>query len=287
MNAPTATVPTHPIISPDADGWGDASTDDGLRKALLLLIGDGWDSPVGRAILGAVAARSAPWARLSAGRRGLPWEAVDPVDVLSVAWYTLDRHARTVAAAQRPWAYLWVSVSKTLAVAGAAEAMLSEQAPLRRATMLPFRVVRFGLDDPLLDVVTNDADRPSDSERSASVAALVALLAAKGGGVEFWADAVGRAIDVMAGSRRSYEEHFLRRDPYLRDRLGFTPAELGALGALLIGPRRGDRAAQSLLLALHRDPTTRPQAVTGAVARIALLHARAHGNHCPQRTRAA
>jgi len=48
------------------------------------------------------------------------------------------------------------------------------------------------------------------------------------------------------------------------------------LGALLIGPRRGDRAAQSLLLALHRDPTARPEDVVGAVDRIAFLQSRRH-----------
>ncbi len=91
--------------------------------------------------------------------------------------------------------------------------------------------------------------------------------------VDFWLDAIGRALDVMADARRSYEEHMLRRDPYLRDVAGLTPDELGALGALLIGPRRGDRAAQSLLLALHRDVTVPTEAVVGAAARIDVLRA--------------
>lgn len=95
---------------------------------------------------------------------------------------------------------------------------------------------------------------------------------------DFWADAVDRALDVMAGARRSYEEVALRRDRYLRDVLKLSATELAALAALLIGPRRGDRAAQSLLLALHRDPAARFADVVGAVDRIAFLTSRRHAS---------
>ena len=90
----------------------------------------------------------------------------------------------------------------------------------------------------------------------------------------FWIDAVERALDVMAGARRSYEEYQLRRDPYLRDQLGLTLPELSALAALMIGPRRGNRAEQSLLLALHRDPATPVDLVVGAARRLSVLRAR-------------
>lgn len=68
----------------------------------------------------------------------------------------------------------------------------------------------------------------------------------------------------------------LRHDPYLRQVLGLTPDELSALGALLIGPRKGDRAAQSLLLALRRDVATPTESVLGASARVALLRSHRH-----------
>ena len=80
----------------------------------------------------------------------------------------------------------------------------------------------------------------------------------------------------MADARRSYEEYTLRRDPYLRAVLGLSLDELSALSALLIGPRKGDRAAHSLLLALHRDLTVPTDSVLGAQARISLLRSRRH-----------
>lgn len=65
-------------------------------------------------------------------------------------------------------------------------------------------------------------------------------------------------------------------DPSGRTKADLRLEELSALSALLIGPREGDRAAHSLLLALHRDLTTPTDAVVGAQARIALLRSRSH-----------
>lgn len=98
-------------------------------------------------------------------------------------------------------------------------------------------------------------------------------LAVQPSDVGYWLDAIGRALDVMADARRSYEEYTLRRDPYLREVLGLTFGELSALAAVLIGPREGDRASQSLLLALHRDLAVPTRTVVGAAARVGLLRA--------------
>jgi hypothetical protein len=49
------------------------------------------------------------------------------------------------------------------------------------------------------------------------------------------------------------------------------PEQLSALGALLTGTRRGKRAQQSILLALHRNPNAAADEVPGAAHRINLL----------------
>ena len=82
------------------------------------------------------------------------------------------------------------------------------------------------------------------------------IIVEAGGEPALWADALDRAIDVMANARLSYHECTLRQDPYLLEVLGLHPKELSALAALLIGPRRGDRKWESLLVALHHDLST-------------------------------
>lgn len=129
-------------------------------------------------------------------------------------------------------------------------------------TMAP--PVRLGLDTQPLDcVVVHIADRPSGRQSitarwSPALHAFLDILEEYGGERAFWADALDRVIDVMADTRRSYQETAVRSDPYLRNILGLQPAQLTALAALLVGTRRGRRAEQSLLRALHRDPGTRP-----------------------------
>src|SRR5665647_3284199 len=177
--------------------------------------------------------------------------AADPGDVLSLAWLTLDRFARNVAAADAPWAYLWTAVGRAMAVDAAAAAMLSERAVRRARSNWPVGVHRLGADDVRVGptagldgtapglVTDRDRDRDRDGAQSPAAAALVRHLAGSDpSGIAFWADAVDRALEVMASARRSYEEVSLRRDLYLRDVLSLSGAELAALGALLIGPRR-------------------------------------------------
>lgn len=106
---------------------------------------------------------------------------------------------------------------------------------------------------------------------SPALTTLLRLIQRHGGDGDFWADAIDRAVEVIADARRSYEEHALRRDPYLRDTLGLTHDQLAALGALLIGTRPNNRARHSLLLALHRDPGTSIDAVPRARERLAAL----------------
>ncbi|MDQ0375957.1 hypothetical protein [Cellulomonas humilata] len=198
-----------------------------------------------------------------------------------MAWITLDRFSAQVAAADAPWAYLWTAVQNALVVETAAASLLSQQAVRRARREWPNGVQR--LEDDELDRACSlgqlDGSRLGSvpDEPSPAVATLVRILAGSDAArVDFWTDAVGRALDVMADARRSYEETNLRRDVYLCDVLELDADELAALAALLIGPRRGNRADHSMLLALHRNPGARPEDVTGAAARIALL--RAHGS---------
>src|SRR5665647_2237021 len=280
---PTSALRSSPSLFRTGTGVHDAGTHEGLRAALAEIGSQGWDSEAGRAVMYSLTSRCAGWSAKMSRNPGAGGGAADPGDVLSLAWLTLDRFARNVAAADAPWAYLWTAVGRAMAVDAAAAAMLSERAVRRARSNWPVGVHRLGADDVRVGPTAGlDGTAPGragrgDRDRSPAVAALVGHLAgADRSEVEFWADAVDRALEVMASARRSYEEVSLRRDLYLRDVLGLSGGELAALGALLIGPRRGDRAAQSLLLALHRDHTARPEGVVGAVDRIAFLTSRRH-----------
>jgi hypothetical protein len=173
-------------------------------------------------------------------------------------------------------------VGNELARSAIAESQLTDPTRVRGTSPGPTAVVRVGLESEILDrcpAGSPDADTDpgtDDVPPSAAVQELARRLSRDGYEVGFWLDAIGRALDVMADARRSYEEHTLRRDPYLREVLDLRLEELSALSALLIGPRKGDRAAHSLLLALHRDLATPTDAVLGAQARIALLRSRSH-----------
>jgi hypothetical protein len=270
------------LIAPASSRSGEADvldvdTNEGLRAALGEVATHGWEGAAGRAVMRALTKRCAKWGANMAHRDWAGGET-DPGDVLTLAWITLDRFARNVAAAEAPWAYLWTAVGRAMAVEGAAAAMLSARAVRRPRSEWPVGVNRLGADDERLGTragMDGTALAGRQELQSLAVKAIVRHLAgAEPADAEFWADAVDRALDVMAGARRSYEEVALRRDVYLTDVLGLSGAELAALAALLIGPRRGDRASQSLLLALHRDPSASPCDVVGAVDRIAFLAAR-------------
>lgn len=289
MSALLIATPPPPLFVTDAGVW-DAGTHEGLRVALAEVAVGGWDCPAGRAVLMALRGRSASWLATSSRSCRTGGGSADPGEVLSVAWFTLNRFAATVAAADAPWAYLWTSVRNALAVDAAAAAMLSDRAVRRPREDWPIGVERLG--DPaaspeglarILESRPGDAARPDDGV-SPTVATLAAHLS-HGDDAEaaFWADAVDRALDVMADARRSYEEIHLRRDPYLRHVLGLDGAELAALAALLIGPRRGNREAQSFLLALHHDLDAQPDDVVGAVDRIRFLTSRRHAADAAQR----
>jgi hypothetical protein len=277
----TLAIPTDSSTATDEPAF-DAATHDGLRHALEAVGRVGWDSPAGAAIVVALQQRAGSWAYLADRRCGRPVGSTDPSDVVAVAWLTLERFSSRTAEAQRPWAYLWTAVGNELARSAIAESQLSDPARVRSTTPGPTAVVRVGLESEILD--QRPAGSPDASEDpgtddvppSAAVVELARRLSRKGDEVEFWLDAIGRALDVMADARRSYEEYKLRRDPYLREILDLRLEELSALSALLIGPRKGDRAAHSLLLALHRDLATATDAVVGAQARITLLRSRSH-----------
>lgn len=262
----------------------DCGTNEGLRAALSVIQRCGWDGPAGRAVLEAIQDRSSPWAALVDRRCGRPVGATDPADVVSAAWFTLARFPQNVARANSPWAYLWISVGNTLAVDNAREAYLTAAVPNGGGTAnrRPQAALRVGLDVYHYAFAAESDDRPAagsvdlSGAWSSAMRALLDIIVRQGGDGNFWTDALDRAVDVMAQSRRSYEVYDLRRDPYLLFVLGLSPAELSALAALLIGPRRTDRAAQSLLLALHQDSQVTLDQVAGARARVDLLLARPH-----------
>ncbi|HYO20203.1 MAG TPA: hypothetical protein VES02_16240 [Dermatophilaceae bacterium] len=260
----------------------DASSHEGLRLALHGITEDGWESAAGRAVVEALQHRAGSWAFLVDRRCGRPAGATDPADVVAVAWLTLEKFATKTAEAQRPWAYLWTAVGNELTRSAVAEAQLTDAARVRSTSSGPVAVVRVGLETAQLDAggdvqgVGTEGSDDAGAQLSPAGVELARRLATEGSDVDFWLDAIGRSLDVMADARRSYEEYMLRRDMYVREVLGLTLDEISALAALLIGPRKGDRAAQSLLLALHRDITVPTDTVAGAGARISLLRARRH-----------
>lgn len=278
------TDPPEAGLQDAGEGPFDASSHEGLRVALRSVQGAGWDGPAGRAIVAALQRRAGSWAFLADRRCGRQPGATDPADVVAVAWLTLEKFARNAAEAQRPWAYLWTAVGNELTRWAVADSRLTDPARVRRTSSGPAGVVRVGLEAPILDRsvgawgIDDGESSPALAPPSPAVMELAHRLAADSRQVDFWLDAIGRALDVMADARRSYEEVMLRHDPYMREVLGLTLDELSALGALLIGPRKGDRAAQSLLLALRRDITTPTDAVMGAAARVGLLRSHRHGS---------
>jgi hypothetical protein len=277
----TLAIPTDSPTSTDQTTV-DASSHDGLRHALEEVGLAGWDSTAGAAIIAALQQRAGSWAYLADRRCRRPLGSTDPSDVVAVAWLTLEKFASKTAEAQRPWAYLWTAVGNELARAAIAESQLTDPTRVRGTSPGPTSVVRVGLESEILDrcpAGSPEQDKNPGTDEvppSPPVQELARRLSRHGYEVEFWLDAIGRALDVMADARRSYEEVTLRRDPYLREVLDLRLEELSALSALLIGPRKGDRAAHSLLLALHRDLATPTEAVVGARARIALLRSRSH-----------
>jgi hypothetical protein len=258
------------------DDTSKQTTDDAALRRLLGLVQDeGWDGRAGTALLALLEEHATRWAPPVDRHCGLPYGTTAPHDLLREAWLVLDRFAPRVLAADAPWAYLWNAVRNAAAVAAAGAAVASPalaERDLRRCRDIrpPLRV---GDETWRLDqAITPDSTSASaGSHWSPSLQRLLDLIVVRGGDRRLWADAIDRSLDVMADSRRSYEEYNLRRDPYLRSSLGLEPAQLSALAALLIGTRRGDRGRQSLLLALHRDRTVTPERVPGAAERIGRL----------------
>ena len=270
---PTATLsPT-----PDKMTLAGAGADDILRTAVERIREEGWESPWATWLIEQLQARCGAWAAKVDHRCNRRPGTLPPEDVLTACWHTITRFPDAILAAQAPWAYLWTAVRNELAVDITAESVLSTQQARRSSADRPDRLVRVGLETHHLDTCSPALSAPVPAPPSDGLTALVGLLAeGDADRVRYWADVVDRALDVMADARRSYEEHALRRDPYLRDHAGLTLDELSALAALLIGPRRGDRAAQSLLLALRNDPATPVETVPGAARRVRLLQARNH-----------
>lgn len=270
---PTATLsPT-----PDTAAAAGLGPDDMLRAAVEQIRVEGWESAWAAWLFEQLQARCGAWAAKVDQRCNRRPGTLPPEDVLTACWHTITRFPDAILAAKAPWAYLWTAVRNELAVDITAESVLSTRQARRSNADRPDRLVRVGLETHHLDTHSPALTSAEQVLPSDGLTALVGLLAeGEADRVEFWDDVVDRALDVMADARRSYEEYALRRDPYLRDHAGLTLDELSALAALLIGPRRGDRAAQSLLLALRRDPATPVETVPGAARRVHLLQTRNH-----------
>jgi hypothetical protein len=191
---------------------------------------------------------------------------------MAAAWLVLDKFGDHVARAANPWGYLWRAVSHICAGEAAEDVLMMR---LDRESLKCYRpvVLRVGLHSQLLE---RPANHHTARPRRTLVACAVRLLVEAGGDRAFWTEAVVRALDVMASSRRSYEACAVRSDPVLRDELGLNPTELSALVALLIGPRRGDRKAQSLLYALCHDTSVKLDGIAKARSRVNTLLARPH-----------
>ena len=268
-------------------GSGELDDEETLRSALRAVVGSGWDCDAGRAVLEALQDRAPRWARALDARMGNQPASTDPADVLRTAWLTVHTFGANVAESKAPWTYLWTTVRRTLAVDN------TEQACLASGVLRLFRekgetaptAVRAGVDAAVWeDAAGAGSTSGSRCDWSPALEAFVGVIVDAGGEPHFWEDAVGRAVDVMADARHTYQEWALRRDPYLTGVLGLLPDELSALGALLIGRRRGDRAQESLLLALHRDLATTADDVPRARERLAALLSRTEhrSQRCPQ-----
>jgi hypothetical protein len=260
---------------------------DGLRNAIVAVQEHGWDSDAGRSLIEALQERAPRWARALDARMGNHPDATDPDDVLRTAWLTLHTFGAHVAASTAPWTYLWTTVRRTLAVDNTEQACLSSGVLrwYRARGESPPTAVRAGVDTAAWEAATGFGQSAGGrSEWSPALRAFVGIIVTAGGDESFWEDVVGRAVDVMSDARHSYEEWALRRDPYLTGALGLLPSELSTLAALLVGRRRGDRARESLLLALHRDLTTTADDVPRARERLAVLLARVEHRapHRPQ-----
>jgi hypothetical protein len=255
------------------DRWGRQADNAELRRLVTDVRGDSWDSAAGRDMLDALERRAWAWASRMECRVGLDYGTLDPRDLVTEAWFVLERYPQRVLSANCPWTYLWDAVRRRTAVAAAAAAVCSELLPESDMTFCRTLAapIRIGAHPWTLERQLDSGPGGAHSQQrwSPALSRLLDILVRSGGDRALWADALDRAVEVLADARRSYEEHRLKRDDYLRETLGLQPKQLAALGALLIGTRRGNRAQQSLLLALHRDLTTSPDDVPGATARIA------------------
>jgi hypothetical protein len=259
----------------DVESGGQRVGDGELRRMVQDAGAHGWDSDCGRRLLTIVEEHCRGWAIALDRHCGLDYGTVAPGDLVTEVWLVLNHYPQRVIDAAAPWAYLWNAVRNATSVAAAGAAIGSAALAERDMTMCrtippPLRV---GGETWRLDraVVPTMDSQDSGEGWSPALRCFLELLVERGADRRFWADAIDRAVEVMADARRSYEERDLRRDPYLRLVLELRAEQLSALGALLIGTRRGNRAQQSLLLALHRNPNVAVEALPGAADRINLL----------------
>jgi hypothetical protein len=272
---------------PALGGSGVLDDEDALRAAIRAVVDSGWECDAGRAVLEALQDRAPRWARALDARMGNQPDSTDPADVLRTAWLTVHTFGVHVAGSKSPWTYLWTTVRRALAVDNTEQACLSSGVLTlyRQRGETPPTAVRAGVDTVAWeDSTCQPASSSSCGDWSPALGAFVRVIVDAGGEERFWTDAVGRAVDVMADARHSYQEWALRRDPYLTGVLGLLPSELSALAALLIGRRRGDRAQESLLLALHQDLTSSADDVPRARERLTVLLSRVEhrAQRCPQ-----
>src|SRR4051794_4582482 len=98
-----------------------------LRRLLVAIRGQGWDSPAGRELLAWLGQRARAWAYRMERQAGLDGGALQPADLVTDAWLVLHRSPERVAAADSPWIYLWDAVRRRTSVSPAGAAVCSER----------------------------------------------------------------------------------------------------------------------------------------------------------------
>ena len=257
----TLTLPCPQITAHDTDtttepppAAADLRSAAAVRQAVSRVRIEGWDNPVGRALLDALATTCRRLAaRVEASAR-VAHDPARPDDLLSHAWELINSNPDAVLAAANPWAYLTTCLRRTLTNTVIAGSLLVSPIAVRNGT-----TTRAGLRPPV-----RAGDHWTDLETS------VGDSAAGGGGNLGWdvglvrlhehlvrlgapasttSLAIERISEIISEVRRGRRETAVATDAELAG-LGLNRAQSRALLGLLIGARH-DQGRSSLWLLLR------------------------------------
>lgn len=242
---------------------------DAVREAVGQVRDDGWDNPLGRALLDALAAMSRRLTvRVEASAR-LTHDPSRADDLLSHAWELINSNPEAVIAAENPWAYLTTCLRHTLTNTVIADSLLVSPIAVRNGT-----AARAGLRPPVRAgdqwVMLEQGANGSTSAGSANgrnwdvgLERLHNLLVHQGAPAVTTSVAIDRISEIIGEVRRGRREAAVATDPELTDS-GLKPVQSRALLALLIGARH-DQGRSSCWLAL-RDENHEPAGTPSRVA---------------------